>query len=77
MCTFNNYTFENCENINIIDVRQFKIEKFLSYYVKLIDIDRITGFDNDIDAKYKDFNKYCDDYIIKAIDFIKTIFIEE
>ena len=44
---------------------------------KLIDIDRITGFDNDIDAKYKDFNKYCDDYIIKAIDFIKTIFIEE
>ena len=42
---------------------------------KLIGIDRIT--DNDIDEKYKDFNKYCDDYIIKAIDFIKTIFIEE
>lgn len=43
----------------------------------LIGIDRITDSVNNINMKYEDFNKYCSDYIIKAIDFIKTIFIEE
>ena len=31
----------------------------------------------ELTEKTNDFNKYCTDYIIKAIDFIKTIFIEE
>lgn len=44
---------------------------------KLIDVDRLTDSDDVIDIKYKDFDKYRNDYIIKSIDFIKTIFIEE
>ena len=40
-----------------------------------IDIENIT--EKEFTEKTNDFNKYCEDYIIKSIDFIKTIFIEE
>ena len=44
---------------------------------RLLDVDIENISEKELTEKTNDFNKYCNDYIIKAIDFIKTIFIEE
>ena len=44
---------------------------------RLLDVDIENISEKKLTEKTNDFNKYCTDYIIKAIDFIKTIFIEE
>ena len=43
----------------------------------LLDVNIENISEKELTEKTNDFNKYCNDYIIKAIDFIKTIFIEE
>ena len=41
-CTFKNCTFEGCENLNVIDVRQYKMDSFDSYSVTMIGCDTTT-----------------------------------